>query len=214
MNGPYGPRFGLRNSRREGGGENRARNSLMHSSTSPFEPFRSDAPNAASAEPGSSLFGSIPRSVSPDEFPFDLNMPSSDPFEDSPQPVKPRAKPSRPGAFHSSHDAISRKVAAFDNARSIEIAPGLSVRLRGAQETWAAVESDFYMPTTCICCSTDIFCIMDANYVICPVCKVVSPMEGCTQGMEGGAGLGFTMEDLQQWQGEIIRRNRQNHSGW
>lgn len=52
---------------------------------------------------------------------------------------------------------------------------------------------------------------MDANYVLCPTCKVVSPMEGCAEGggLDGGVGLGFTFDDLQQWQHEILlRRSR------
>ena len=93
-------------------------------------------------------------------------------------------------------------------APQIEIAPGIMARLRGAQETWSCVENDFYLPTTCFCCSSDLFCIMDANYVLCPMCKVVSPLEGCATGMDGGVGLGFTFDDLQQWQHEIIVRRQ------
>jgi hypothetical protein len=35
-------------------------------------------------------------------------------------------------------------------------------------------------------------------------------MEGCAKkdGIDGGVGLGFTMDDLQKWQGEIIQRQR------
>lgn len=217
MNGPYDPRFGyngngLRSVRR--GGESRSKESLNQSPNSLFDHFRPDPPNSDAYVPDNSLFGVPPRSVSPDS--FDGTMILRDPLEESPQPLKPKAKPSRPGAQHCSHDDISRKVAAFDNPRQIEIAPGLSARLRGAHETWAAVENDFYMPTSCLCCSEDIFCIMDAYYVICPVCKVVSPMEGCAQGMDGGVGLGFTMDDLRQWQSDIVRRqqHQQSRSGW
>ena len=114
---------------------------------------------------------------------------------------------------------MSAKIAAFDgkggptapSAPQIEIAPGITARLRGAKETWEAVENDFYLPITCFICQIDLFCIMDANYVLCPQCKVVSPMEGCAQqgSMDGGVGLGFTFQDLQQWQYEIvIRRQR------
>ena len=73
------------------------------------------------------------------------------------------------------------------------------------------MENDFYLPVSCFCCSSDLLCIMDANYVLCPACKVVSPMEGCGGG-DGGVGLGFTFDDLQQWQHEILlgqQRSRQ-----
>lgn len=119
----------------------------------------------------------------------------------------------KPGAFSASHDAVSAKIAAFDgksdgnmsrfNEARIEIAPGHFARLRGAQETWNCIEEDFYLPVTCFCCSSEICCIMDASYVLCPQCRVVSPMEGCG-GTDGGVGLGFTVEELRKWQHEIL----------
>ena len=97
--------------------------------------------------------------------------------------------------------------------QTIEIAPGTHARLRGAQETWECVERDFYMPVTCILCNMDLCCIMDANYVLCPSCRVVSPMEGSggTEGgkADGGVGLGFTFEDLQRWQMEILQKRNE-----
>ena len=169
----------------------------------------------------------MPRSVSPDCFDDTHETHSAHHFG-QPQykdDIKFAPKPaSLPGAHFCSNngrggpsiqDAISQKIASNGGPNSssstaqIEIAPGVMARLRGAQETWQAVANDFYMPTTCFCCTTNLFCIMDANYVICPVCKVVSPMEGCAgNDMQGGVGLGFTMEDLQQWQTEIIQRQR------
>ena len=123
------------------------------------------------------------------------------------------AAPTKPGAqFCSSHDAVSAKIAEFERPQEsrIEIAPGITARLRGAKETLRCVENDFYLPAMCFCCNTDLFCIMDANYVLCPNCKVVSPMEGCSSpGSDGGVGLGFTFQDLQQWQYEIVMRRHQ-----
>lgn len=95
----------------------------------------------------------------------------------------------------------------------MEIAPGQRLRLRGARETWQCVENDYYLPTTCFSCDTDLCCIMDASYVLCPLCKVVSPVEGWAGGPEGGVGLGFTYTDLAQWQQEIMQRRRQQVSG-
>ena len=133
-------------------------------------------------------------------------------------------------------DPVAAKIAAFDNNSShynnnsrrscavapapvaaqmvdkvtyMEIAPGEKVRLRGAKETWQCVENDFYLPTTCFSCDTDLCCIMDASYVLCPVCKVVSPVEGWAGGPDGGVGLGFTYDDLANWQREIVQRHQQ-----
>ena len=87
----------------------------------------------------------------------------------------------------------------------IEVSPGQFLLLRGAEETWRAIACDFYMPCACACCSLTLFCIQDACFVLCPDCRVISPMldhhhhhhNGITfEGFEGGVGLGFTMEDL------------------
>jgi hypothetical protein len=88
---------------------------------------------------------------------------------------------------------------------TIEISPGVHVRLRGADETWKAVENDFYMPAECICCESTIFCIQNADYILCPDCRVVSRMEGLSSHGMGGVGLGFKYEDLARWQDAILR---------
>jgi hypothetical protein len=90
----------------------------------------------------------------------------------------------------------------------IEISPGVQVRLRGASETWKAIEQDYYMPAECLCCQTTIFCIQNADYVLCPDCRVVSRMESSSCLGMGGVGLGFKYEDLANWQADILR-NRQ-----
>lgn len=94
--------------------------------------------------------------------------------------------------------------------KTIEISPGVHLRLRGADETWRAVKIDFFVPCQCFCCDADneetIFCIQDADYVVCPICKTVSPLEGdCDARSDGGVGLGFTMTALGKIQDEIAR---------
>jgi hypothetical protein len=106
--------------------------------------------------------------------------------------------------------------------RTIEISPGVYMRLRGAEETWDCIGHDFFMPCTCFGCSHELCCIQDADYVLCPKCRVVSPMDTTISGSEsanaaasststadieheGGVGLGFTFDDLLKWQAEIIQ---------
>lgn len=90
----------------------------------------------------------------------------------------------------------------------VEISPGVSEPLRKADETIVAVRNDFYVPVSCFGCTQDIFCIADAKYVICPTCRVVSPIEeGALDGQvltQHGLGLGFTCESLFQIQSEIL----------
>jgi hypothetical protein len=104
----------------------------------------------------------------------------------------------------------------------VEIAPGVLAPLRGSRETWRAIQRDDYRPTTCVVCgcgsahdTTTLFVIQDASYVLCPICRVVGPVDGdsddnvsnaggassTTSGgaKTGGVGLGFTHEDLVTW---------------
>lgn len=115
-------------------------------------------------------------------------------------------------------DAIQKKEVAYNAGRAthekmIEVAPGFQMRLRGAEETWAAVQRDFFGPATCFSCQKTVFCILDAEYVLCPTCKVVFPFEEdgeegekSKKGAGGGVGLGFSMEDLARFQADIVSR--------
>ena len=80
---------------------------------------------------------------------------------------------------------------------------------RGADETCRAIECDFYVPCECMCYRLTIFCIQDARLVLCPDCRVVSPMEGTVlEGSDGGVGLGFKMETLARWQRDVEKQRR------
>lgn len=80
----------------------------------------------------------------------------------------------------------------------IEIEPGVFARLRGAEETWVAVEDGQVAYTDCMCCGANLMCIDDALYVLCPECKVVSPLfsDGGRGNPHGGVGLGLRADDL------------------
>ena len=101
----------------------------------------------------------------------------------------------------------------INDALKIEISAGVFARLRGARETFQAVEQDFYRPVTCQVCQADVCCIMNASYLLCPKCRSVSPVEGgCADIATGDVGLGFTLDDLRCWQGEILARQIQSPS--
>jgi hypothetical protein len=110
----------------------------------------------------------------------------------------------------SSNQMFNEKERAFSSSTTtIEVSPGEHLRLRGAEETWRAVQVDFYMPSECMCCTLTVFCIQDASFILCPACRVVSPMVGASAGCQGGVGLGFTMEDLAKWQQDIHSSRKQ-----
>jgi hypothetical protein len=95
-----------------------------------------------------------------------------------------------------------------NTSTTIEIMPGICVLLRGADETWNCIKQDFFLPVTCFGCTAELCCIQDASYVLCPVCRVVGPMDmgAGDLGSTVGVGLGFSFDDLFQWQSEIVRQ--------
>eukprot|EP00173_Palmaria_palmata_P002454 Plantae.Rhodophyta-Palmaria_palmata.ctg25903.p1 GENE.Plantae.Rhodophyta-Palmaria_palmata.ctg25903~~Plantae.Rhodophyta-Palmaria_palmata.ctg25903.p1 ORF type:complete len:213 (-),score=14.43 Plantae.Rhodophyta-Palmaria_palmata.ctg25903:50-649(-) len=114
----------------------------------------------------------------------------------------------------------------------IEVFPGVNLRLRGVDEIQNAIATDFFTPHVCACCSSMIFCILDADFVLCPSCRVVGAMDANKNGSTtcnnddldeedcckaatannerikggGGVGLGFTLEDLARGQADVKRQ--------
>jgi hypothetical protein len=107
-----------------------------------------------------------------------------------------RLPPTREKSFE--RIILSRK----PSYQKLEVMPGTYLRLRGADETWRAIEVDFYMPCECIACNITLFCIQDASFVLCPKCRTISPIEDMIDD-NGGVGLGFTIEELARFQKEI-----------
>uniref|UniRef100_A0A7S3DR05 Uncharacterized protein n=1 Tax=Entomoneis paludosa TaxID=265537 RepID=A0A7S3DR05_9STRA len=77
----------------------------------------------------------------------------------------------------------------------VEISPGVQVPLRGAQETQEYVRQGWITFFTCCVCSLDMFCIMDASFIMCPSCRVVNPFL-LDKNVGAGLGLGFTADEL------------------
>lgn len=118
----------------------------------------------------------------------------------------------------TSANTSSPATAAVEDATTlILIAPGVKARLRGTTETLAAVTGDAYTLTQCLSCQATLGCIANAAYILCPSCKVVSPLSNDSDGDKNnkkdnaeGVGLGFTMEHLQTWQSQIIVARQQH----
>ena len=99
----------------------------------------------------------------------------------------------------------------------VELCPGVYARLRGAAETYNCIETDGYIPVLCVACTQEILCIEDASYVLCPHCKIVSPLPREREDpfhttampssvVDGGVGLGFTYNNLFEWQSQILKK--------
>jgi hypothetical protein len=83
----------------------------------------------------------------------------------------------------------------------IEVSPGYYISIRGAAETERAIQQGQVRPTICSCCTSQLYCIMVAEYVCCPTCREISPVNfkhNNSLGQVGGMGLGLTPENLQQ----------------
>lgn len=73
-----------------------------------------------------------------------------------------------------------------DGPLHIEVYPGVFSPLRGANETNRAISLGCFKDTSCFDCMARIRCIQDAEYVLCPTCKVISPLL-----TEKGHGVGL-----------------------
>jgi hypothetical protein len=58
----------------------------------------------------------------------------------------------------------------------VEVAPGEFMPLRGSDETLQAIEMGYARIVTCFACSASLACVPDCELVICPDCRVISPI--------------------------------------
>lgn len=94
----------------------------------------------------------------------------------------------------------------------IEILPGVIDQLRRTGETKAAIESDRIVPSMCCSCSTDLLCLDDLSYMICPKCEVISPAQSISEGRvekrdgnRHGVAIGFTYDTFYKVQSKVLQ---------
>lgn len=104
----------------------------------------------------------------------------------------------------------------------VEIAPGVSLPLRGAEETKQAIAAGFYVQCECPACpptnnsnnENNLHCILDCSYFLCPDCRSVAPNplkadndgDGSASEGQGGLGMGFRLSQQNN------NYNQQSHS--
>jgi hypothetical protein len=112
-----------------------------------------------------------------------------------------------------------RRARASTQPVEVEVAPGEFMPLRGSDETLQAIEMGYARIVTCFACCASLACVPDCELVICPDCRVISPIcaelddrkmahrnqspYGCWEGNDGyyqdasppprGVGLGLKM---------------------
>ncbi|CAB9528052.1 expressed unknown protein [Seminavis robusta] len=144
-------------------------------------------------------------------------------IQDRAPPAMPRRSPTLHGVMEDRSEPESACPPFFDatcvagpssqkERTMVEIAPGVSIPLRTSEETLEAIRNDYFVPTTCVACTADLFCIEDARYSVCPCCRTVSQLEAAMADREGqhhGVGMGFTGSTLWQAQSDIMAQHQQ-----
>lgn len=74
----------------------------------------------------------------------------------------------------------------------LEVSPGVFLPLYGADETYTALQQGQMQAAHCLICGLGLQCVNRAEYILCPDCKVVSPVFGGTAST-GAVGLGMTV---------------------
>jgi hypothetical protein len=121
---------------------------------------------------------------------------SSNGLKNPPTPIPPLTPLSPLATFRpvTGKSAFSPVVSTSQRKKDpvyIEIFPGNTQILRGADETNAAIEKNFVNSCKCISCATEHLCIANAAFVICPECRCVSQAPDHALKEQYGVGLGF-----------------------
>jgi uncharacterized Zn finger protein (UPF0148 family) len=99
----------------------------------------------------------------------------------------------------------------------LEVSPGIFLPLHGSEETYSALRSDRLCATYCLACETPLFCVEYAAQVLCPACRVVSPVfthEAPRRNNDcyahnhplSGVGLGMTVDEYDRTWAEAEER--------
>jgi hypothetical protein len=78
--------------------------------------------------------------------------------------------------------------------KQVELLPGYYVSLIGSEETWQAFCEDNVVTTECSSCQNFLYCKDTVSMVICPGCRVISPVDEAAGLGTEMLGLGLTVE--------------------
>eukprot|EP00538_Stauroneis_constricta_P011434 CAMPEP_0119551438 /NCGR_PEP_ID=MMETSP1352-20130426/4696_1 /TAXON_ID=265584 /ORGANISM="Stauroneis constricta, Strain CCMP1120" /LENGTH=657 /DNA_ID=CAMNT_0007597497 /DNA_START=101 /DNA_END=2074 /DNA_ORIENTATION=+ len=77
------------------------------------------------------------------------------------------------------------------NKVMVQVAPNEYMHLRGADETWDCIMRGLALSVTCMECLASLQCVPDCQVVLCPRCKMMTPLfTSSGGGGKGGVGLG------------------------
>lgn len=86
----------------------------------------------------------------------------------------------------------------------VDVAPGCSVPLCGAEETMYAFQQECVVHTECTSCGSFLYCIDTASMVLCPTCRSISLVEtdSSPRNVSERLGLGLTVEIVMEQSGK------------
>jgi hypothetical protein len=99
------------------------------------------------------------------------------------------ATPSSSERVSASHSKQVEKTHCGEKRLTVQLTDDLELPLHGANETSRALDAGKVVTVDCLVCRATLRCIDIAQYVICPECKCVTPLE--TRNSLGGVGLGL-----------------------
>jgi hypothetical protein len=79
--------------------------------------------------------------------------------------------------------------------QQIQVSDGVYMTLRGSKETQAAYDHGLCIEATCFVCDISLACVPDCDAVVCPQCRMISPVEAVSRSRfhKGGVGLGIML---------------------
>jgi hypothetical protein len=115
------------------------------------------------------------KAISRTSDPYDSkdSSPSALSFKD--EHSSPYQEPNRFAVRNNTHDFLSPAPRRPQRVQ-VEVSPGEFMSLRGAAETAEAIESGLSKTVFSWCCGVGLLCVPDCQFVICPDCRIMSPV--------------------------------------
>lgn len=86
-----------------------------------------------------------------------------------------------------------------EGGEMVDVAPGIRLPLRSAEENWQAIQRGNVLVTQCFCCSQHLTLMDDARYLLCADCWAFSPIEHEKGKTTRGVCIGAKEEDIIEW---------------
>lgn len=92
----------------------------------------------------------------------------------------------------------------------IEVSPDYFLPLHGSADTMKALQHGRIARSCCFACQMQVYCTDEATFVLCPDCRVVSPLRdpgfsGMSSAKGSGVGLGMSKATYEETLGEALQ---------